>query len=180
MITDASASAYAQTGYILNYGQSQPVIFAEYRDKANGCGADFCDAYGPVTYQGNVHQYYEDYDTAYGFRDMDMGYDNTFLNSTSYDPVASGVNHWAGPWGHQFYGENINYGDNMPGRSTSHVYFENVSWVPNINTTGALPPSTQYLSSENASSSRPYYCVSRLEAYYEFAIWTDGNCPPAS
>lgn len=179
MITNNTASEYAQTGWIIHLGESQPEIFSEYSTNNNAyCGNSFCDVYGPQLSNGQFYQYWEVYDNSWGplYNGIYMGYGSTTLNFTPYDPTQTGVDHWNGPWLHQYFGENLNDGDNVPGRTGNEVAFSSVSWVPNPDSNRARPPATSLIAGHTGYHTQDYYCENATAAY-QFTIWTDGYCP---
>jgi hypothetical protein len=176
MIEDTNGNNYAQIGYRINHGSGTTYIWSEY--KYSSCGGGFCDSTGPATSNGQNYQYYEDFDT-YIYYDIDMGYGGTLLDATAYDPSCTcvGANYWPGPWKHQFFGENYNAGDDVPGLSTSHATFSSLGWEQNPNSSGARPPTFSLITSHSTPPdySQNYYCTQQNSAS-SFDMWTASSC----
>ncbi len=175
MVTDNTASNYAQSGWTISPGQSTPQIFSEYT--YTSCPGGFCDVFGPNTTGGQNFQYWQDFDTCCNVRSIDMGYSNTLLDFTRYDPTDSnnGTNHWPGPWQHQYYGETLNNANDMPGTSANPTPFTSVAYLTNINTSGAYPPGFTSITAHSASSAKSTWCVVATSGT-AFNLYT-GSCP---
>jgi hypothetical protein len=188
MITNPSYGRngdYAQSGYItFNNGDTNHYIFAEYSDNDDQCDAGGGNYYcrkvtSTTTSGGDDRYYYSIYDNPAGAIAMswiDGSGTKHIIQTTYYDPTYSpSDNHWPSPWTEQFFGENHNVGDDMPGSISYQTTFQDVAFgTSKWSGSGSLP--FQNVADHPvpyASPSKAYWCGSG-DSYDDstFYIWT--------
>lgn len=140
-----STNNYAQAGYTISPGESNPYQYGEFT--WTGCTpSGSCTALYQQTTDGENYQYFENYNPLdhkmYMYQQDSLG-NLVELANTPYDPTNSGngSNYWPGPWVSDYMGENLNLGDDIPGTSTKKASFTSIMYEPSVDT-GNEPPTT--------------------------------------
>ena len=58
----------------------------------------------------------------------------------AFDDSNNNPNYWPVPWGHQYYGESMNFAKDMSGTSTNPTSLTSVVYETTVNSIGAIPP----------------------------------------
>jgi hypothetical protein len=151
----AGNGGYAQSGYGRHAGQSTVYIFSQY-SKCDACGfvsKEYSTPSGTVNYT-------QLYDFSAGQIVMQAG--GTSLARTNFDPAVW----WSAPWVPEWEGEAHQYGDDMPGTSTSRTSFSNMT-IKTCRSCGFTTPSGLSISSD---STRYGYVWNTTNS--NFSIWT--------
>lgn len=157
MLVGSDYCGYAQTGYVRLRGDSTVQYFTEYR---RDCPSSYVRKRNWGSASG-TQNYWVTYRRDTG--KVAMGKGSSTLDTTSF--AIDGV--WPSPWTSQWSGEVHDYGDDMPGTSSSPAYFSSMQWQTAPNGAWVSPSG---LTSRNDSTRNG---LSWDSMFTQFHIWTN-------
>jgi len=118
MMAGGGSGQYAQVGYGRHQGQSSVYYFAQYKKNASTAAV-----HKETTVASGTHNYNVIYNFSNGH--LYMYVDTTKILESNFDPAVS----WTPGWQPQWEGETHDPGDDIPGSSSSPVYFSNMKII---------------------------------------------------